>query len=814
MEPRLSSLLISDFRSIQGEWTVPLDAGVVLLHGLNGAGKSSVLSALELACTGTIAHLDRSGDQTYRRHLQHKGVSSGRIELTATGLNASGATVTVSAQGIAATPLLDGTLAETFTERCFLPQATLSRLLEFYAPRESQDAESSLIRFVKEMLGLDHLDFLIDGLYSSGHLARVKKASSSWRVADQLLIERQRTLADSTNRQAAARRELASAMAELRGAAHEYGVSAVEPGVELATAVGPALAAGSDDATWQGALREAGLRLDAIEAALPEADVVQNPAVEAGPEAALSAAVASYEHWLTIEGKDLLDWSQSALRAEGRAVTRLDASTALVTLTEGIDRTQSALRGLREQLVDRQRLVGELNAARSQAETAEGRAAEIASRRAQVASGSTAASLSALLSSLADHVEGNVCPACDRPFSADMSLVEHIRSKALRLTSDAAALMALDKEYSSTVAEADGLRRSAAALTSRLALVPDESGIVSDIASRARALDGLNSLVTSGELGRELQRRLADAQSAVASRRRSDAIRERLVSELRDVSVVLGVQLTNAALDQQVASLRGFVGRSLAEAASREQLRARLRASLARVLAAESGLSEMAAATAASERAATLIEAQIREATRRKEVASTLKKQAETLRSATVSRVFDERLNASWAQVFRALVPSEPFAPRFRPPAGASRVAKIELETVDRDGVPAASPAAMLSQGNLNTAALSLFTALHFAAPPRLPWLIFDDPVQSMDDLHVANFAALVKHLTRVNGRQVVLAVHQRELFDYLALELTPATPGEQLLAIELERSRGSTRVSYDRREYTPDQAVVPLTAA
>ncbi len=41
--PVLKSLTISDFRSIAGEWTVPLDAGAILVHGHNGAGKTSLL---------------------------------------------------------------------------------------------------------------------------------------------------------------------------------------------------------------------------------------------------------------------------------------------------------------------------------------------------------------------------------------------------------------------------------------------------------------------------------------------------------------------------------------------------------------------------------------------------------------------------------------------------------------------------------------------------------------------------------------------------------------------------------------------------
>ena len=52
--PRLKSLLVRDFRSIAGEWEIPLDAGVVLIHGQNGSGKTSLLSALELAATGKI----------------------------------------------------------------------------------------------------------------------------------------------------------------------------------------------------------------------------------------------------------------------------------------------------------------------------------------------------------------------------------------------------------------------------------------------------------------------------------------------------------------------------------------------------------------------------------------------------------------------------------------------------------------------------------------------------------------------------------------------------------------------------------------
>jgi predicted ATP-binding protein involved in virulence len=71
MSPSLSSVSISNFRSINGTITVPLNAPVILVHGPNGAGKTSVLSANELALTGEIVAMQRT-DANYRSHLIHR----------------------------------------------------------------------------------------------------------------------------------------------------------------------------------------------------------------------------------------------------------------------------------------------------------------------------------------------------------------------------------------------------------------------------------------------------------------------------------------------------------------------------------------------------------------------------------------------------------------------------------------------------------------------------------------------------------------------------------------------------------------------
>ena len=102
----------------------------------------------------------------------------------------------------------------------------------------------------------------------------------------------------------------------------------------------------------------------------------------------------------------------------------------------------------------------------------------------------------------------------------------------------------------------------------------------------------------------------------------------------------------------------------------------------------------------------------------------------------------------------------------------------------------------MLSAGNLNTAALTLFLALHLSAPPTLPWLVLDDSVQSMDEVHVAQFAALLRTLSKQQDRQIIVAVHERALFDYLSLELSPAFPDDRLITVELGRAGDGTTVA------------------
>jgi exonuclease SbcC len=115
----------------------------------------------------------------------------------------------------------------------------------------------------------------------------------------------------------------------------------------------------------------------------------------------------------------------------------------------------------------------------------------------------------------------------------------------------------------------------------------------------------------------------------------------------------------------------------------------------------------------------------------------------------------------------------------------------------------------MLSSGNLNTAALTLFIALHLTVSDQLPWLILDDPVQSMDDVHIAHFSALLRTLSKQHRRQIIIAVHDRQLFEYLKLELSPAFEGDSLRTLELSRGPGTDTLCLpDRRSFKQETAL------
>ncbi len=148
---------------------------------------------MELALTGELASLDRI-DPNLRKHLVNKGRDHAFVAASVSP--ADGGLLTgefrVDGMGLKGNAVLDRSLARHFSERCYLAQSTLGRLLEIYQPKDVAAAASPLTRFVKELLGLDALDALISGLHDAGDVRRLRGgANTYWEVRDRLPIIQQ-----------------------------------------------------------------------------------------------------------------------------------------------------------------------------------------------------------------------------------------------------------------------------------------------------------------------------------------------------------------------------------------------------------------------------------------------------------------------------------------------------------------------------------------------------------------------------------------------------------------------------------------------
>jgi hypothetical protein len=89
----------------------------------------------------------------------------------------------VTREAVRNAPLLDKDAARFFSERCYLSQSTLGRLLEIYELQDTRRSDSPLTRFVKDLLGLDRMEAVIDGLHSAGNVRRLRDPVPSYWAA-------------------------------------------------------------------------------------------------------------------------------------------------------------------------------------------------------------------------------------------------------------------------------------------------------------------------------------------------------------------------------------------------------------------------------------------------------------------------------------------------------------------------------------------------------------------------------------------------------------------------------------------------------
>lgn len=804
---RLKFLAVEDFRSIRGPIAVSLDAPVVLIHGPNGTGKTSLLSAIELGLTGGVPSLARFDDE-YIAHLPHKLSKDDQAQVRLqTDSGGQGAELVANGRRIVGDGLLSPDQARFYTERCYLAQATLGRLLEIYEHQDNRKTDSPLTRFVKEMLGLEVLDELIEGLHAAGDVRRFRESAPLFWSAradspklDEAVVQAkqiEQNLRDEADRAAAKLRELVGplvakdmpiepaairpklfdvvntcesrllALARIRrdisGASDQLRDALVSgAGGESIRAEQASVAARDALSSWQS---KSGKILETLIEAIRETF----PSI---PPASSDPAMSHHAAWQAVRGA--LARNQALAAADDTAAREL--SEVQIAIRQG---------------------QGRINQIDQELASAQGANKELAEA----------------LTAIAGHIHDEHCPVCGRDYSEiapPTPLAAHISEEVARLVTAAGRVEALVRDRTATAGSIAAAQRREADIQSKRLLAEQRDDLKSELATLSEWVNALAASSDAAAAGTQMIRDAARTAQAVSLLNSRESSISGLRAELATHAAQLALQPwpEDVPLQTIIDGLTAAIERQIEEQTGRKSAGEQALETLGflsdvrqRHLGAERHHLEL-------QRQQTHSASRRMESERRIVVARDLVARAQAVRSDEVRKVFNEELNAVWRELFIRLAPDEAFVPAFALPEVAGRPVEAVLETLYRSGGKGGNPRAMLSAGNLNTAALTLFLALHLSAPPVLPWLVIDDPVQSMDDVHIAQFAALLRTLKQ-HGKQVIIAVHDRQLFDYLTLELSPAFNGDRLVTIELGRNAdGLTTAPWSLTSFEPDKAI------
>ena len=803
---RLKSLYVKNFRSIDGEVKISLDAPIVLIHGPNGAGKTSLLSAIELALTGSVPSLSRA-EPDYLAFLPHKDRPFGevRLEVATDDGTLKASTLRVTTGAVSGSPLLTNTDASFFSERSYLAQSTLGRLLEIYQHADKK-SDSPLTRFVKELLGLDRMEALIGGLYTAGNIARLKGPAPLYGEIRERISRDDAEVLASRNKANEIEAAIEAQEKELRQRIAFVGPSSLD--IDSADLI-QSLTGTSEEPDLTILVR-ARRELEVSQAAwtsgtLPGPNGSDQRAIEAANQRARSA----FELWKVGPGQavePLLGRAGSlfadvSVSRESNFVER--ARVLRLRIVNDLERVDRVLAAHEASLLLRDELARRLEESRTRLDRVD--------REISAASAANDA-YARMLSDLMTHVDGDICPVCDRDFTevSDTPLSAHIAAKVATMVEQVGRLQSLVQSRTSTQAEVARLDREKQAAVSSLVSETELTDLktrAADLAEVDRRLEEVKSQLEEGDRLRDEASRSAQALVALHSADQSSIVLRNNVENLaRQMNIPFDTATTTEWLLQELAKTIDQRSQMLSE--RQTSRRSAIEAANALIALRDSrDQFNLNFGVLKDELSKRML--QKAEADKTIDLGREVARQAREARSRVVRRVFNDELNAVWRELFIRLAPEEPFIPAFAIPETVNSDVEAVLETHHRRGGKGGNPRAMLSAGNLNTAALTLFLALHLSVKSNLPWLVIDDPVQSMDEVHIAQFAALLRTLSKQMGRQVIVAVHERALFDYLALELSPAFEGDRLNVVELGRNAsGQTTCRWDARQFIEDRAI------
>jgi DNA repair exonuclease SbcCD ATPase subunit len=379
------------------------------------------------------------------------------------------------------------------------------------------------------------------------------------------------------------------------------------------------------------------------------------------------------------------------------------------------------------------------------------------------------------------------------------------------------AVHSLERELEQLRIRADDAIRDAPAqvqlASSALELLGDDCPVCGQSINAASVREHLTEVLQQAEKDRTTVAELREAVTSTQSRLRTARLAEeqRSLAERRLVSAVDRMRLvqekaswveceesfapaeTVPMLVEELAKVQGRLRDAYVEA-QRDTPE-----EIARIS------SEVEASETEMERA----EAELREATLRYERATSLDVAAHRAAERIVKRAL-ERLEPSFAEVFDRLAPHPTFRELRATQDFFYGKNHVVPEVYDPVQKVSGNPSLIFSEGQLNVVALSYFLGLALnAGEATLPFIVLDDPIQSMDVLSVLGFADLCRRLR--DRRQLILTTHDRRFASLLGRKLAPREQASRTLLHEFEGwTEDGPQVKSTEEPYSD---VIPLIA-
>ena len=792
-----------DFRSLRGENGIETDAEIVLVFGENGAGKTSLLSAIEMALTGKI----RSWwalPEAERGALVADGASeaSARVAVARyrTKPNRAEANVRIDIAGkVSGASMLSGRAADTFSESALLEQGQISRIIDQISSGDSAGSEL-LSQIIDERVGAARLRYIAEGLNLARDFRHVKRQSPEVRALDGRLQSARAQVRDLVKAAVRAETQVAAATSDIRRQMDAFGKEPAEAPAAL-LAQSSTLEFGAEIGELDRVVNAARAQVKELRRAEGRAQADRAAPAQQVTRDAVAQARAAVLEWWEGPGAALLALHRLALSDEKSRSTpeaRKSLSPAQV-----LHDCRRWARGLHEG-----EWPGNSNRQKSRARLAEAKSDVVIARarleqaRAQLSSQNGPAeieeSVAFLREAQARLHEPEVCPVCERDFrevaqeSGDsLSTVLSTRIAAV-ITRLAGSL-----EIREAVDEAERhLRLSEARLEGLSESTVTHGALRSTVSriapSRPRMLAELERLEGVVAVGAELYEQFIELDGREKYRLSSLNESQRRAQLLKQTEEDFGVNLTAwgeesgsfaaaaSALSLWVKHSEARLGAGRAVQETSRQLR------MAMGVEGETR-NQLRSARAEVER----VELDLAEAKTRVRYAREILDAAQSGATQATGRGLADGLGRVWTEYFRRLAPQEVFAPTFEVESPRKGESRVVARFVHESGSASGPAGNILSAGNLSAATISFFLATHASASSPVPVMLMDDPIQSMDEMHISNFAAFVRTFARLGSTQVFLTIHDRALFDFLKVELGPSRPGERLAIVEL--SGGAT---------------------